>query len=797
MMAAVFEKTFIQDLTGRLIIRYCPEIVFSKDNLSNQINVKLYVGPNEYAGGGTVTATVIRSDGNTVPISGSISGNVASVTLIEPCMDVPGQIQVFIRLTSGNVKTTIFAGVFTASRTETDTIIDPGTIIPSITELINQIDAAIDSIPADYSTLLGSVAGTYSASKTYAVGDYVWYNGQLYRCSTAITTAEAWTAAHWTSAVISDDVTGLKSALDEVQGYFVLPDNYDRLTDKTVLSNKAFDQTGNIIDGGSLLFPMYIPVEPNTTYVGSGFNYYGSVRGYNSNYDFVQNGVTVDVKKITTGAETRYIRFCVNNNAVPSNVIFQKGDTPTTIPYLAELSDDVGLNPDTLLPFKTEGLSESNKNAVRAIKAFEIHCADPSAKVVLTRILKANGNVYAVVITVNGTTYNVLNALVSAYTETSYNEFNLSNIVYGYFVIDWSQLTSGVAYNGINATLKQTYVYPYVETQKYKNVEILLPARINVAVGHEISLEYYNIIYCSDINEYEVSATPNNASFQNLGSRLRINPASAGDTTITVSVYKNSVLIATKQTVVHAVADSQPSIKAIFLGDSMTAQGFFLAELKRMLGANITLYGTRTSTAEDSTGETQTIANEGRAGWSTSDYVNQASKNGIINPFYNNGFDFAYYMSNNPSFTDVTDVFVLLGTNDGAGTTVMENYNAICDSIKAYNSNIRLHCMLPIPNINSGYAWGTRNYSNWLNFKNIMFNTAKKINTEYDSKTGCYVVPINANLNCYYDFPQTEVAVNNRNPQLIAVGNENVHPSKYGYYRFSDVIYGDIIANCN
>lgn len=216
MMAAVFEKTFIQDLTGRLIIRYCPEIVFSKDNLSNQINVKLYVGPNEYAGGGTVTATVIRSDGNTVPVSGSISGNVASVTLIEPCMDVPGQMQVFIRLTSGNVKTTIFAGVFTASRTETDTIIDPGTIIPSITELINQIDAAIDSIPADYSTLLGSVAGTYSASKTYAVGDYVWYNGQLYRCSTAITTAEAWTAAHWTSAVISDDVTGLKSAFDKI-----------------------------------------------------------------------------------------------------------------------------------------------------------------------------------------------------------------------------------------------------------------------------------------------------------------------------------------------------------------------------------------------------------------------------------------------------------------------------------------------------------------------------------------------------------------------------------------------------
>lgn len=214
MMAAVFEKTFIQNLQGRLIIRYCPEIVFSKDNLSNEITVKLYNGESEYSGGGTVSATVIRADGRTVPLTGTITGNVVSLALIESCMEVPGQIQIFIRLTSGNVKTTVFAGVFTAVRTETDSVIDPGTIIPSVTDLINQIDAAIDSIPADYSTLLGSVAGTYSASKTYAVGDYVWYDGALYRCTTAITTAESWTAAHWSRAVLGDDITSLKSAFN-------------------------------------------------------------------------------------------------------------------------------------------------------------------------------------------------------------------------------------------------------------------------------------------------------------------------------------------------------------------------------------------------------------------------------------------------------------------------------------------------------------------------------------------------------------------------------------------------------
>ena len=104
--------------------------------------------------------------------------------------------------------------------------------------------------------------------------------------------------------------------------------------------------------------------------------------------------------------------------------------------------------------------------------------------------------------------------------------------------------------------------------------------------------------------------------------------------------------------------------------------------------------------------------------------------------------------------------------------------------------------MLPPPPVRSGYGFGSRNYFNYMTFKGYMFNTAKKINTLFDGVAGYSIIPINANLNCLYDFPQTEVAVNSRNPQQITVLNENVHPSNYGYYRFSDAIYCDIIANC-
>lgn len=61
------------------------------------------------------------------------------------------------------------------------------------------------------------IAPQYSTSSTYAVGDYVIHNDQLYRCITAITTAEDWTAAHWTAAVLGNDVGDLKSAFDNMR----------------------------------------------------------------------------------------------------------------------------------------------------------------------------------------------------------------------------------------------------------------------------------------------------------------------------------------------------------------------------------------------------------------------------------------------------------------------------------------------------------------------------------------------------------------------------------------------------
>ena len=64
-----------------------------------------------------------------------------------------------------------------------------------------QTDTAISNTVNAQNTINGKLAGNfasvYSPSSTYALGDYCTYQNVLYKCTTAITTPEAWNSAHW------------------------------------------------------------------------------------------------------------------------------------------------------------------------------------------------------------------------------------------------------------------------------------------------------------------------------------------------------------------------------------------------------------------------------------------------------------------------------------------------------------------------------------------------------------------------------------------------------------------------
>lgn len=153
------------ELNRPVTIKHLDGMFFSQDVQANRIVVSVVRGGVNEDLSGTVSANIIRADGETVVQTGEISGNVASVTMPAAAYAVPGAIAVFVKHTESGVTSTIAAVTGYVYKSTTDTIVDPGTIIPSIQDLLESIDDAIEdleeaiaAIPQDYQDLEDDVS---------------------------------------------------------------------------------------------------------------------------------------------------------------------------------------------------------------------------------------------------------------------------------------------------------------------------------------------------------------------------------------------------------------------------------------------------------------------------------------------------------------------------------------------------------------------------------------------------------------------------------------------------------------
>ena len=128
---------------------------------------------------GTVAGVFMRPDGADVALTGTASDGVVSVTLSDACYAVAGRFGLYIFVTSDSKKTCVYACIGTVAQTSYGTV--AGDTPQDVVDLINAINAAIASIPADYSDLLDSIAPSFSDSTEYASGTIVWYDGVLYQ----------------------------------------------------------------------------------------------------------------------------------------------------------------------------------------------------------------------------------------------------------------------------------------------------------------------------------------------------------------------------------------------------------------------------------------------------------------------------------------------------------------------------------------------------------------------------------------------------------------------------------------
>lgn len=149
---AVYREDIVDiDLQSGSIHRsYMSHAIGEADKNANRFGIRAFRdGVPENLGAAVCSGYFIRANGETVVISGGVvQGNVAYITLPQACYAIEGYFSLAIKLAnvSDGITGTMRIVDGVVSNTTTDTVIDPGSVIPSIDDLLALIEEAEDVI---------------------------------------------------------------------------------------------------------------------------------------------------------------------------------------------------------------------------------------------------------------------------------------------------------------------------------------------------------------------------------------------------------------------------------------------------------------------------------------------------------------------------------------------------------------------------------------------------------------------------------------------------------------------------
>ena len=167
---------------------------------------------------GTVSARFLRADEETVYFTGSLTGNVVSITLPQSCYVSNGRFGLVVFVAGNDITSAVYAVAGSVYRSTSDHIIDPTEEIPSLEDLIAKIEeceeATADAQQAA-SFVPSIIASTYSTSVAYVVGDYCTYEGALYRCTAE--TDGAFDPADWEAVKVGTEFQNVNGQIDDLK----------------------------------------------------------------------------------------------------------------------------------------------------------------------------------------------------------------------------------------------------------------------------------------------------------------------------------------------------------------------------------------------------------------------------------------------------------------------------------------------------------------------------------------------------------------------------------------------------
>ena len=130
---------YTADILAGIAVTAMPGLFAQGDKLAHTLRIQVKADGQAVAlAGWAVTANMIRQDQTTVTITGKVVGNAAEVTLEAACYGQSGGFTLSVALSKDGQLITIFCGRGDVTRTRTDSLVDPGHVIPSIDEIIAQ-----------------------------------------------------------------------------------------------------------------------------------------------------------------------------------------------------------------------------------------------------------------------------------------------------------------------------------------------------------------------------------------------------------------------------------------------------------------------------------------------------------------------------------------------------------------------------------------------------------------------------------------------------------------------------------
>lgn len=150
------------ELTEPVKVHYLKGNVFSMDSLGNRIGVSVYKEGHPFTLSGSAQGYCVLASGATVPVPGVRSDNYVYIDLIQDCYAVQGPISIVIKLTDGDMITTLACIVANVYLSRTDQMITPGQSV---------IDDWTDQITAVLQQCIDATAGTVKYSEAQSLTD--------------------------------------------------------------------------------------------------------------------------------------------------------------------------------------------------------------------------------------------------------------------------------------------------------------------------------------------------------------------------------------------------------------------------------------------------------------------------------------------------------------------------------------------------------------------------------------------------------------------------------------------------